>query len=77
MPKFNTSHREWITCPHCGNEEDTEASYEVQDSLQGLDSTNLECTCCNKPFIVTLHVEYTWSSEKMTSKGRAAHADKP
>ena len=61
---FDTTLEDRITCPFCG-EQDCEYTDYPRELKRDGDHTPYECGSCEKNFMVTLSVSYSYSSSKI------------
>ena len=59
---LDTTHRDNITCPHCGHEYRDSWEVNFGSGIEG--DTELECEECDKPFIASRHCTVTYSTQK-------------
>ena len=57
--KDDTRYTDLITCPHCG--------YRINDSWEraGDDGDTLECSRCERSYVLTVHHEITYTTRKV------------
>lgn len=56
------SHEDYPVCPHCGHEE--KEWYDKEIDLDDGGITTIECNACDTAFIVTTHLNFSFSTEK-------------
>ena len=64
MSDIDTDHRDYPICPHCGHEH-RDLSEFFRPGFDGDgDTEETQCDACDKGMRITMHVEYSLSTEK-------------
>ncbi len=56
------------TCPYCGTEVEDPWEFELTDDG---DSTETTCSDCDKDFVVTMHVEISYTTRPLEAEAEA------
>jgi hypothetical protein len=62
MTDIDTDHCDYPTCPHCGHEHEETWEFFSLDFDNDGDTMETQCDVCDKAMIVTMHIEYSFST---------------
>ena len=62
MDDIDTNRRYFPTCPHCGHEHRDLSEFFRSDFDCDGDTEETQCDACDRAMIVTMHIEYSFST---------------
>lgn len=66
--KINTFSTDYVICPYCGNGMETNCGYEDFPEIYEEGDHEIKCPECEKLFILSTSVSYSWETEKAESE---------